>query len=134
MLAKTQKKKKNQIKFHIFRFRPTFDMSYLNVYPHQKCKKHLCYNLFWVKVKYRWFGWTITISFCSIQISPRKKLFFRVSLRNTACEKKNFSRRKIKITYFAFSPRNVAEKLRNISRRDPGRFRGESPRNFAMGR
>ena len=41
---------------------PTFDMSYLNVYPHQKkkkkkkkkkTKKHLCCNLFWVKVKYR---------------------------------------------------------------------------------
>ena len=28
-----------KIKFHIFRFCPTFDMSYLNVYPHQKCKK-----------------------------------------------------------------------------------------------
>ena len=36
------------IKFHIFRFYPTFDMLYLNVYRVQKCKKHLCYNLFWV--------------------------------------------------------------------------------------
>ena len=37
--AKKKKKKKKKIKFHIFRFCPTFDMSYLNVYPHQKCKK-----------------------------------------------------------------------------------------------
>ena len=28
-----------------FRFCPTFDMSYWNVYPLQKCKKHLCCNL-----------------------------------------------------------------------------------------
>ena len=53
---KKEKKKKKKIKFHIFRFCPTFDMSYLNVYLHQKCKKktkkHLCCNLFWVKVKY----------------------------------------------------------------------------------
>ena len=54
--AKTQKKKKNakkkKKKFHIFRFSPAFDISYLNVYPHQKSKPHLCCNLFWVKVKY----------------------------------------------------------------------------------
>ena len=36
-----EKRKKKRIKFHIFRFYPTFDMSYLNVYPYQKCKKHL---------------------------------------------------------------------------------------------
>ena len=37
--AKKKKKKKKKIKFHIFRFCPTFDMSYLNVYPHQKMQK-----------------------------------------------------------------------------------------------
>ena len=48
-------KNEKKIKFYIFRFCPTFDMSYLNVYPRQKYtkKKHLCCNLFWVKVKYR---------------------------------------------------------------------------------
>ena len=53
---KKKKKKKKKIKFHIFRFCPTFDMSYLNVYSHQKCKKkkkRLRCNLFWVKVKSR---------------------------------------------------------------------------------
>ena len=32
-------KNAKEIKFHILRFYLTFDMSYLNVYPHQKCKK-----------------------------------------------------------------------------------------------
>ena len=46
-----------KIKFHIFRFCPTFDMLYLNVYHVQKCKKHLCCNLFWVPTQ---FDWTIS--------------------------------------------------------------------------
>ena len=43
MLAKNAKKKKKKkkkiIKFFIFRFYPTFDMSYLNVYPHKMQKR-----------------------------------------------------------------------------------------------
>ena len=34
-----QKRKKKKIKFHIFRFCPTFDMSYLNVYLTKNAKK-----------------------------------------------------------------------------------------------
>ena len=45
------------IKFHIFRFRSTFNILYLKVSLVQKCKKHLCYNLFWVPTQ---FDWTIT--------------------------------------------------------------------------
>ena len=76
---KKKKKKKKKIKLHIFQLdfymqliyvengnwclqnrekksnfiSSDFDMAYLNVYPHQKCKKHLCCNLFTVNVKYR---------------------------------------------------------------------------------
>ena len=32
-------KNAKKIKFYIFWFYPTFDMSYLNVVPHQKCQK-----------------------------------------------------------------------------------------------
>ena len=53
MIIKHAKK----IKFHIFRFYPTFDMLHLNVYLVQKCKKHLCCNLFWVPTQFDWTIW-----------------------------------------------------------------------------
>ena len=43
-----------KLKFHIFQFCRTFDMLYLNVYLVQKCKKHLCCNLFWVPTQFDW--------------------------------------------------------------------------------
>ena len=55
---------KKKIKFRIFRFCPIFDMLYLNVYLVQKCKKHLCCNLFWVRTQ---FDWTNTI-ICLIKL------------------------------------------------------------------
>ena len=60
-----------------------------------------------------------------VQISPRKKLFFRVSPRNSLCAKKHFSRRKIKVTFFAESF------FREISRRDSAKVRGDTPRYFS---
>ena len=33
------KNAQEKIKFGTFRFYPTFDKSYLNVFPHKKCKK-----------------------------------------------------------------------------------------------
>ena len=67
-----------------------------------------------------------------VQISPRKKLFFRVSPRNSLCAKKKyFSRRKIKVTFSAesffreISRRNSAKS----SRRHSAIFLGETPRN-----
>ena len=60
-----------------------------------------------------------------IQISPRKKFFYLVSPRNTPCAKKYFSRRKIKITFFAESF------VREMSRRNSAKVRGETPQNFA---
>ena len=48
-----------KIKFHIFRFRPTFSMLSRKVVSLQKCKKHLCCNLFWVSQKYLYFDWAI---------------------------------------------------------------------------
>ena len=67
---------------------------------------------------------------------PKKKaLFPRFAAEHPLREKKMFSRRKIKINFpRGFSPRNFTEKLRKSSRRDSARFRGETPRNFAMGR
>ena len=56
---------------------------------------------------------------------PKKKLFFRVLPRNTTCSKKYFSRRKIKINFCAESF------LREISRRNSAKVRGENPQNFA---
>ena len=55
MLRKMAKK----IKFHIFRFRPTFSILSRKVVSLQKCKKHLCCNLFWVLQKYLYFDWAI---------------------------------------------------------------------------
>ena len=59
MAKKKKKKKKN--KFHIFRFRPTFSMLSRKVVSLQKCKKHLCCNLFWVLRKYFYFDWAIFV-------------------------------------------------------------------------
>ena len=38
----------------------------------QKCKKHLSCNLFWVKVKYRLFDWTITDTEAIKSTKPEK--------------------------------------------------------------
>ena len=58
---KKKKKKRKNFKFRIFRFCPTFDMLHLKVNLVQKCKRHLCCNLFWDPTQ---FDWTIvTISF-----------------------------------------------------------------------
>ena len=54
-----RKMAKKIIKFHIFRFRPTFSMLSRMVVSLQKCKKHLCCNLFWVLQKYLYFDWAI---------------------------------------------------------------------------
>ena len=53
MLRKMAKK----IKFHIFRFHPTFSMLSREVVSVKKCKKYLCCNLFWVLQKYLYFDW-----------------------------------------------------------------------------
>ena len=58
MLRKMAKK----IKFHIFRFRPTFSMLSRKVVSLQKCKKYLCCNLFWVLQKYLYFDWAIILN------------------------------------------------------------------------
>ena len=57
--------------------------------------------------------------------AQEKSSFFRVSPRNTPWVKKYFSGRKIKIIFFAQSL------LREISRRNSSKIRGETPQNCA---
>ena len=68
MLRKMAKK----IKIHIFRFRPTFSMLSEKVDSLQKCKKHLCCNLFWLLQKYLYFDWAIYVPFKIISAHMRR--------------------------------------------------------------
>ena len=61
--------KAKKIKFHIFRFHPTFSMLSRKVVSLQKYKKHLCCNLFWVSQKYLYFDWAM------IALAPKPVLF-----------------------------------------------------------
>ena len=79
---------------------------------------------------------------------PKKKALFSRFAAEHPLREIIFSWRKIKITYFAEdflceisrflgvreTPRHFAEKLRDISRRHSAKFRGDTSRNFAMGR
>ena len=67
---------------------------------------------------------------------PKKKaLFSRFAAVHPLREIIFFTEKnKNHLLHRGFSTRNFAEKLRNISRRHSAGFRGETPRNFAMGR
>ena len=72
-----------------------------------------------------------------IQISPRKKSSFFTFAPGTKILKRELSRRKLreisrKFAQIIFSPRDVAEKLRENSRRYSANCRGVSPRDFAQ--
>ena len=59
-------------------FCPTFDMLYLNVLNVQKCKKHLCCNLFWVPTQFDWTRYATIINH-SLPISLRGLIFLHYS-------------------------------------------------------
>ena len=72
-----------------------------------------------------------------IQISPRKKLFFRFHSANKKSQTRTFAEKTprdfalVRADHF-FSPQNFAEKLCENWRRDTANFHGVSPRNFAQ--
>ena len=80
-------KRKNKKK--IFRFCPTFDMSYLNIFPHQKCKKHFCCNLFWFCSK-KPFCFVVTLNvfiiFLEIFFCVKIKRFFFPASVSSFCD------------------------------------------------
>ena len=68
-----------------------------------------------------------------IQISPRKKLFFRIlceqKVSNGNFHRENSSRFCVSSRYFK-TPRNIAEKLHKLSWRNSANFHGEIPQTF----